>query len=271
MKPITYTPRKSSIVGITIVVMLVTAHYYKTEEQRLEDLHAVQMGFLPSTPEPLFDSEDFKDPWDSMVEILEEEREDVAESQSSYMGEKELAFFKRFYPTAKMEQEKFGIPFSIKMGQGILESSWGESVVAQNANNHFGVKTRGKGYKICDDSCSDRFKIYPSAWASWRAHSQFLHDNKRYAPLFADKFNRKDFEQYRKLENCLLKQRGKGCVRKGVDPNFTAKLNELEKNWDVKYKRFAIGLDLVGYATDVNYSKHLIELIERYNLQQYDN
>jgi flagellum-specific peptidoglycan hydrolase FlgJ len=86
------------------------------------------------------------------------------------------AYVKRFLKTAKAEADKYNIPVSIKLAQGILESNAGRSELSLKHNNHFGIKYRGTGkyavYK--DDSPRDKFQVYKSAWRSWRAHSELL-------------------------------------------------------------------------------------------------
>jgi flagellum-specific peptidoglycan hydrolase FlgJ len=86
------------------------------------------------------------------------------------------SYIKRFLPTAKAEADKYNIPVSIKLAQGILESNAGRSELSQKHNNHFGMKYRGEGkYAVYrDDSPRDKFQVYKSAWYSWRAHSKLL-------------------------------------------------------------------------------------------------
>jgi flagellum-specific peptidoglycan hydrolase FlgJ len=74
--------------------------------------------------------------------------------------QKVQAYIKRFSKVAQAEMNKFGIPASIKMAQGILESQAGKSPAAQQSNNHFGTPTSGQ--------------YYDSAWENWRAHSVLL-------------------------------------------------------------------------------------------------
>ena len=96
------------------------------------------------------------------------------------------AFIERFKDVAKVEQRKFGIPASITIAQGILESASGTSRLAKEANNYFGVKCfssscqRGHCMNASDDSHKDFFRIYPNAWHSFRSHSQLL-NKKHYA------------------------------------------------------------------------------------------
>lgn len=86
------------------------------------------------------------------------------------------AYIKRFLKTAQAEADKYNIPVSIKLAQGIIESNAGRSELARKHNNHFGMKWRGVGsYAVyADDSPKDRFQVYKSAWRSWRAHSELL-------------------------------------------------------------------------------------------------
>lgn len=88
-------------------------------------------------------------------------------------------YIKRFHKVAQAEQKKYGIPASITLAQGILESGVGKSKLASKHNNHFGIKCWCKGRKhdcvpMADDSPNDRFKRYPSAWESYRHHSKFV-------------------------------------------------------------------------------------------------
>lgn len=237
------------------------------ERRQAGDAYVSQEEEIPAAaPEIYNQEEDYIDPWAQMAEEFHEEKESLP---LDHLSAVDAAFIKRFHATARMEQERYNIPYSIKMSQGILESDRGRSRVARNANNYYGIKTKGRGYNICDDDCNDKFKIYPSAWASWRGHSLFLTSNSRYAPLFADEFDRSAFARYASAENCLRKGK-RGCVSKGKDPKFSWKLAQLQKYWNVPYKRFAYGLDILGYATDVNYSQHLIEMIERLQLHKND-
>ena len=143
---------------------------------------------------------------------------------------KQLAYVKRFAKVAQGEMHKYGIPASIKLAQGLLESQAGESTLATKNNNHFGIKCFSKSCKkghcrnFSDDSHKDFFKVYPSAWDSYRAHSLFLQGNR-----------------YRHLRNAAN-----------------------------GYQEWATGLQRAGYATDTAYAAKLIRLIEELGLSQYD-
>jgi len=111
-------------------------------------------------------------------------------------GDKVYAYIKRFQKIALFEQNKYGIPASVKMAQGLLESQLGTSEMARNINNHFGIKCHAKNcapghcenYK--DDTHKDFFRRFNNAWESWRAHSLLLQGD-RYKELKG-----KDFRAY---------------------------------------------------------------------------
>jgi len=146
-------------------------------------------------------------------------------------------YISEYSPIAESEMMRVGIPASIKLAQGLLESNWGRSTLATKANNHFGIKCgsswQGKEmYREDDDYTSSGklmqscFRAYDSAFESYMAHSDFLL-RKRYAPLF--------------------------------------ELSTLD------YKAWAHGLKKAGYATDPNYPKKLIQIIEKYELHKLDS
>ncbi|MBF4494373.1 glucosaminidase domain-containing protein [Flavobacterium sp. MR2016-29] len=126
--------------------------------------------------------------------------------------------------------QKYGIPASIILAQGILESGAGKGDLALEANNHFGIKCHkdwlGESVRHDDDSAQECFRKYKEAAESYRDHALFLVGKNRYATLFT----------YEKDD----------------------------------YKSWAKGLRTAGYATDPNYPDKLISYIERYNLHQYD-
>ena len=139
-------------------------------------------------------------------------------------------YIRQYAPTAVSEMRRSGVPASITLAQGILESAAGTSRLAVKANNHFGIKCgslwKGRSVKADDDARNECFRSYGSAAESFRDHSDFLRYRDRYAFLF-----------------------------------------ELEPS---DYKGWAYGLKQAGYATDPAYPSKLISLIERYNLTQYD-
>lgn len=137
-------------------------------------------------------------------------------------------YVNQFAKIAKIEEKRTGIPASITLAQGILESDAGHSRLTKAASNHFGIKCfshhckKGHCKNFTDDTHKDFFVVYKSAWQSFKAHSDFLKNGSRYAKLF--KINKKD------------------------------------------YKAWANGLKSAGYATDKRYNEKLILIIEALNL-----
>lgn len=96
-------------------------------------------------------------------------------------------FIKRYKHIAIKEMERTGIPASIKLAQGILESGCGESDLSCQANNHFGIKCHdwtGPSYQMDDDTANECFRKYKSPEQSWVDHSTFLTTRPRYSSLF---------------------------------------------------------------------------------------
>ena len=127
--------------------------------------------------------------------------------------------------------QTYGIPASIILAQGILESGAGSGDLALSANNHFGIKCHkdwsGESVRHDDDAAQECFRKYPQPAESFRDHALFLTSRGRYSNLF-----------------------------------------KLPKN---DYKAWARGLRSSGYATDPRYPEKLITYIEKYSLHQYDN
>lgn len=138
-------------------------------------------------------------------------------------------YIEKYSPLAMSQKSKHGVPASIILAQGLLESGAGFGTLAVTANNHFGIKcsnwTGERVYKD-DDAKNECFRKYNKVEDSYEDHSLFLKNRPRYASLF--------------------------------------KLSSSD------YKGWAHGLKSAGYATDPNYAYKLIQLIENYDLQQYD-
>lgn len=128
------------------------------------------------------------------------------------------------------EMHRTGIPASITIAQGLLESGYGNSRLARVANNHFGIKCKSSwtGNRVYedDDEAQECFRAYDSAYLSYVDHSEFLKANVRYAFLF-----------------------------------------ELDKH---DYKSWAHGLKKAGYATNPKYAIILIDIIEKHELFKLD-
>lgn len=144
---------------------------------------------------------------------------------------KDRAAYRDKYKKMAIEQmARHGVPASITLAQGMLESGNGKSRLATQGHNHFGIKChkgwKGKRMYHNDDARGECFRVYKSAEHSFDDHSLFLRGTRRYAFLF------------------------------NLSPT--------------DYKGWAHGLKKSGYATDPAYAKRLIEIIEEEGLAQYD-
>lgn len=143
--------------------------------------------------------------------------------------EKVEAYIARYKEIAIQEMIRSGVPASITLAQGILESQSGESDLVKRSNNHFGIKCKpewtGPRTYHDDDEKGECFRVYDSPENSFKDHSDFLRTRAHYAFLF--------------------------------------KLNPTD------YEGWANGLKKAGYATAPTYPAKLIKLINDYQLQQY--
>ena len=135
-----------------------------------------------------------------------------------------------FAQLAIQEMNEYHIPASITMAQACLESGDGNSVLAQQGNNHFGIKCNsswtGPSIRQDDETRNECFRKYNTAIESYRDHSKFLTGGMRYQFLFD--YNIKD------------------------------------------YKKWAYGLKKAGYATDPQYPERLLKIIEEFQLHKLD-
>jgi len=141
------------------------------------------------------------------------------------------SYIAKYQDIAIDEMDRSGIPASIKLSQGILESSFGNSPLAVDGKNHFGIKCH-KGWSGTtfwqwdDETKPSCFRVYCNPEESYIDHTNFLMGRIRYAALF--ELNRTD------------------------------------------YIAWARGLQRAGYATAPDYADKLIRLIDRYELYRYD-
>tara|TARA_B100000768_G_C11240233_1_gene359175 strand:+ start:179 stop:1069 length:891 start_codon:yes stop_codon:yes gene_type:complete len=139
-------------------------------------------------------------------------------------------YIDKYHKLAIREMHKSGIPASITLAQGILESGNGNSRLAKDGNNHFGIKCHenwdGETIYADDDLIDECFRAYPKPKRSFRDHSLFLTSRSRYDYLFV------------------------------LDPR--------------DFKSWAIGLQDAGYATSKEYAERLINIIENDNLYKFD-
>ncbi len=156
---------------------------------------------------------------------------------SAHQSQAILDYVEQYKNLAISEMHRSGIPASITLAQGILESTYGIGELAVKSNNHFGIKCKSEWqgnvyHKEDDDFINGKlikscFRAYQTAEESYIDHSNFLRNSMRYATLF--RLDRSD------------------------------------------YKGWAKGLQGCGYATDPTYANKLIGTIERYQLHQYDS
>ncbi len=155
-------------------------------------------------------------------------------------NDRRKAYIEKYKRIAVVEMHRAGIPASIKLAQGILESGDGTSSLAREANNHFGMKCgsqwKGDTYYLKDDDYDNQgnlikscFRVYKNPEESYTAHSEFLRD-----------------------------------PRKAYRYGWLFDLNPTD------YKAWAKGLKKSGYATNPRYADLLIGIIEANKLYQYD-
>lgn len=97
-------------------------------------------------------------------------------------------YIKRYAGLAVHEMKTHRVPASITLAQGLLETGNGTSVLAKEHNNHFGIKCHssweGERTYHDDDAAGECFRVYDDPSESFRDHSLFLKNNRRYAELF---------------------------------------------------------------------------------------
>ena len=154
----------------------------------------------------------------------------IAVSAQRDSGTPQERYIARYASIAVNEMYRTGVPASITLAQGIIESASGRSKLAVDGNNHFGIKChntwKGRTMRADDDRRNECFRVYGSAEESFRDHSDFLRYQDRYKFLFDLKTS--------------------------------------------DYKGWAYGLKQAGYATDPSYAAKLIQCVEDYGLSRYD-
>jgi LysM repeat protein len=106
-------------------------------------------------------------------------------------------YIQKYKDLAIKEMERTGIPASITLAQGVLESGNGNSTLARKANNHFGIKCHdwtGPSVKMDDDKKNECFRKYKNPYESYKDHSKFLTTRSRYAFLF--KYRSDDYKRW---------------------------------------------------------------------------
>ena len=139
-------------------------------------------------------------------------------------------YVEKYKAIAIAHMERYGIPASITMAQGILESDSGNSRLSLSSNNHFGIKCKkhwtGDRVYHDDDAKGECFRAYPTVEASYQDHADFLDQSPRYDSLFSYPSD--------------------------------------------DYRRWARGLKAAGYATAPDYAERLVNIIESMKLYLLD-
>lgn len=151
-----------------------------------------------------------------------------------------VAYIRQYEDIAVSEMQRSGIPASIKLAQAILESNCGKSELACKANNHFGIKCGGN-------------------WDGKTYHRE--DDDYQNGQLIKSCFREFDsvLDSYMAHSDFL------------TDPAKVTRYGSLFKLDITDYKGWASGLSKAGYATDPQYAKRLIDIIEKYELYRFDN
>jgi uncharacterized FlgJ-related protein len=162
--------------------------------------------------------------------------------------------------TAVQQMIQYKIPASITLAQAILESGSGNSDLARNGNNHFGIKCHdwdGKTMYMDDDQKGECFRVYSNAEESYVDHSKFLKEKKRYSELFNLKSN--DYEGWAKG----LKEAGYATNPKYphllIDIIEDLKLNELDV---LGTPNNEVAPDLNASSVSITESKHTVMIHE---------
>lgn len=199
-----------------VLICLLTIGFLSSCNSKKQVVHTKHK--TPSTEKKVVAAAEKHMPTEKTIEV----KQSIATSTIEYIN--------TYKDEAMREMREYKIPASIKLAQGIIESSSGNSDLTKRSNNHFGIKCH-KGWEgehtlHDDDEKGECFRVYKDPLVSFRDHSLFLTTRSRYANLF-------------KLQ--------------GGD-----------------YVGWAQGLSEAGYATDRRYPAKLIGLIEKYDLHKYD-
>ena len=154
----------------------------------------------------------------------------AATASAETADDRYILYINTYSQMAVDQQAQFGIPASITLAQGLLESAAGRSTLAREGNNHFGIKCKSNwtGERVYhdDDAKGECFRAYPSVEASYEDHAEFLDRQPRYDSLFC----------------------------------YAA----------TDYRSWARGLKAAGYATAPDYALRLVRIIENNRLYLFD-
>lgn len=218
------------IAALLIVLLSISCGTKKPTVKMVSKPRTVVAKTTPSVPSkttnPITKTEKNKE-----SEEKDEIEELEATSKISISKDNVQIYIDKFQEVAKQNMKEHGIPASITLAQGVLESGAGKGKLSMVANNHFGIKCHkgwtGESVRHDDDAAQECFRKYNDPADSYRDHSLFLTSRPWYNPLF-----------------------------------------KLDKG---DYVAWAKGLKASGYATDPKYPDKLIGIIERYQLYKYDD
>ena len=169
-------------------------------------------------------------PWSQIASIFEKKDYFADAPGDDEEAKRVKSYIRRFKDVAIQEKEKYGIPASIKMAQAIVESNSGTSKLSQGTNNHFGIKCFSRTCK--------------------KGHCSNFGDD-----THKDFFRKYDsaWESWRSHSKLIVSGKYKTLLKHGDD-----------------YRKWAHGLKKLGYATATHYDQTLIEMIEKYHLDELD-
>lgn len=163
----------------------------------------------------------------------------MAEQNAAYK-----AYIAKWMEEAISQQDQYGIPASITLAQGLLESAAGQSELATEANNHFGIKCTtdwiGETYAHDDETANECFRKYDDARESFRDHSLFLH-RKRYESLFS--YDLTDYASW---------AHGLRACGYATDPQYPAKLIRIIEEYDLSTRTMDTELVLQTDSPELN-------------------
>jgi flagellum-specific peptidoglycan hydrolase FlgJ len=156
----------------------------------------------------------------------------IPQRELSHYHDKAFAYIERYHHVAVAEMNKFGIPASVTLAQALIESGFGKSKMATQINNHFGIKC-----------------------------TTYQRRQKGKCYIFADDTK---YDRFVKFESAWASYRAHSMVLKYDRYKPLYELGEQD------YEGWALGLQAAGYASDKNYAKKIVRIIELYELYEYD-
>lgn len=196
---------------------------------------------------------------ESVKPIENEKQHKTVTTEPESIANATLHYIETYKEVAMDEMRRFNIPASIKLAQGILESGSGRSELTKRSNNHFGIKCHtewnGKRTYHDDDEKGECFRVYQDPRTSFRDHSLFLTQRKRYSNLF--KLHKGDYVSW-----------AKGLSEAGyaTDRRYPAKLIAVIE----KYELHKYDTEVLGKPFEIKQSDEWVENSNLYIVQKGD-